>query len=322
MIVAGALGHLEPAMHPSHALHDDERDWPETNCYVDLWIELLHALGLDPVAACAFTLSSGFDGEQWEFFKYPLEDLRTLYGIEVHEMNLWRGVEEHIATHLSLGRYLTIEADSWYLPDTAGVAYRQAHQKSSITPIMIDRDEQRMRYFHNRGLHELRGDDYVGALRLAAPADSLPPYAELIVLDRMEQPDDAVLRARVDSLVREHLLRRPTSNPVTRLAARVEADLGLLVSEGPEFFHGYAFGSLRQCGAWAEVTATFLRWLDPVDLAEAIEALTSLSAAAKAGQFQLARAARGRTTDLGATFGEMAAAWTTAYRNVLDVRPV
>ena len=28
-----------------HRLHGPDRMWPETNCYVDLWIELLHALG-------------------------------------------------------------------------------------------------------------------------------------------------------------------------------------------------------------------------------------------------------------------------------------
>ena len=34
-----------------HALHQGERVWQETNCYVDLWIELLHGFGLDPRAA-------------------------------------------------------------------------------------------------------------------------------------------------------------------------------------------------------------------------------------------------------------------------------
>ena len=31
-----------------HPLHATERSWTETNCYVDVWIEVLHALGLDP----------------------------------------------------------------------------------------------------------------------------------------------------------------------------------------------------------------------------------------------------------------------------------
>ena len=49
---------------------------------MDVWIEVLHALGLDPVAASAFTLSCDFEGDQWTFFKYPPEDLRALFGIE------------------------------------------------------------------------------------------------------------------------------------------------------------------------------------------------------------------------------------------------
>jgi hypothetical protein len=79
----------------NHWFHGEDRDWPETNCYVDLWVELLHALGLDPIASMSFTLSVGFDGEQWEFFKPPLEDLRDLYGVQVHEINVWRPLPEH-----------------------------------------------------------------------------------------------------------------------------------------------------------------------------------------------------------------------------------
>ena len=48
--VVSLLG-LDPASYARHPLHDDDRDWPETNCYTDLWLELLHALGVDPVAA-------------------------------------------------------------------------------------------------------------------------------------------------------------------------------------------------------------------------------------------------------------------------------
>ncbi len=42
---------------------------PETNCYLDLWIETLQALGLDPVPALACALSAGHDGLQWTFLK-------------------------------------------------------------------------------------------------------------------------------------------------------------------------------------------------------------------------------------------------------------
>ena len=39
-----------------HPLHQGERVWLETNCYVDLWIELLHDFGFDPRAALGFTV--------------------------------------------------------------------------------------------------------------------------------------------------------------------------------------------------------------------------------------------------------------------------
>ena len=38
-----AIGGLDPATYRPHRLHDIERHWPETNCYVDLLIEVLNA---------------------------------------------------------------------------------------------------------------------------------------------------------------------------------------------------------------------------------------------------------------------------------------
>jgi hypothetical protein len=317
MTVAGSMLDIDPATYQRHPLHDDDRDWPETNCYVDLWIELLHALGLDPVAALAFTLSCGFDGEQWEFFKYPLEDLRALYGLEVHELNVWRPLEAHIEEHLRLGQLLTIEADSWFLPDTAGVSYGIGHQKSSIVPALIDTQAARLHYFHNRGYHVLEGDDYHGALRTSADASVLPPYTELIDLERMTRPDDATLRAAVDILVREHLARRPRANPVDRLGARVLDDVSWLRENDQELFHAYAFGTLRQCGAWAACAASFVAWFDP-QMKSSVDAFNALSADAKTCQFKLARVAAGRDADLGPLFASMAGHWDEGYRELLE----
>ncbi len=71
---------LDPETYSVHALHSQERMWPETNCYVDLWIEVLNALGLAPEAMLGFTLTQDFEGDQFTFFKVPLEDLEALYG--------------------------------------------------------------------------------------------------------------------------------------------------------------------------------------------------------------------------------------------------
>ena len=117
---------VDRASYRPHPLHAGERTWTETNCYVDLWIELLHALGLDPLAAAAFTLSTDFEGDQWTFFKFPPEDLRALFGLEVAEFNVWRPTLDHAEEQLELGRLFIMDADAWFLPDTQGVSYRIA----------------------------------------------------------------------------------------------------------------------------------------------------------------------------------------------------
>jgi hypothetical protein len=80
-----------PRGYRSHFRHAGERIWPETNCYLDLWIETLHDLwietlhdlGLDPVPAFACAPSADHYGLQWTSLKQLLEDLRRLYGLEV-----------------------------------------------------------------------------------------------------------------------------------------------------------------------------------------------------------------------------------------------
>ena len=121
-----------------HALHEDERTWPETNCYVDVLVDVLHSLQLDPVAGLAFTLGIDFEGDQYTFFKFPQGDLRTLYGVEIQELNPWKSVLVHAVEQVALGRYLLPEVDSFYLPDTAGVSYRIEHTKSSIAIAHVD----------------------------------------------------------------------------------------------------------------------------------------------------------------------------------------
>ena len=44
---------IGPNDHQHHFTHSPDRIWTETNCYLDLWIELLNCLDLDPVPALA-----------------------------------------------------------------------------------------------------------------------------------------------------------------------------------------------------------------------------------------------------------------------------
>src|SRR5262249_11448899 len=70
---------LDPATYTPSALHQPDRTFPETNCYVDLWIELLHARGISPESAMGFTCTVDFEGDQWTFFKPPPEELLRLH---------------------------------------------------------------------------------------------------------------------------------------------------------------------------------------------------------------------------------------------------
>ncbi len=305
-----------------HPLHAGERSWTETNCYVDVWIEVLHALGLDPLAAGAFTLSCDYDGDQWTFFKHPPEDLRALYGLEVSEYNVWRPVIDHVVEQLAYGRLTTVEVDSWFLPDTRGVSYRTAHVKSTIVPNLVDVADRRLGYFHNAGYFELDGEDFDGVFRLGSHADpaALAPYVEQVRLEHVER-DAPDLVARALEVTAEHLNRRPTDNPFPRMAAGLARDLPWLSEQDLETFHLYAFGVCRQCGAGAELAASFVDWLNLHDgpgTEPAAVAFRALADGAKALQFALARVVRGRTVDLDAVLGPMADRWEVAMGILVD----
>ena len=142
----------------------------------------------------------------------------------------------------------------------------------------------------------------------------LAPYVETVRLDRL-RVDDPDLVARVVALTREHLARRPADNPITRMAARMQADLPWLAEHGMDAFHLYAFGLCRQCGASTELAATFVDWLNSHDrpgTEAAAAGFREVAEGAKALQFALARAARGRPVDLDGVLDGMAAAWDAA----------
>jgi hypothetical protein len=321
---AAAIVALDPATYRPHPLHDGSRTFPETNCAVDLWVEGLHALGLDPMPALAVTLGTDFDGDQWRMFKLPAEDLRRLYGIEADELNVWKALVTHVDEQIALGHLLVVDVDAWHLPDTAGLTYHAVHHKTTVMVQMVDVGGRRLGYFHNTGYHELSGDDFDALLGRPDEGwgDRLPPYAESVRLDRLrrEPPGPELARA----LAAEHLGRRPATNPITRMAKRIDEDVAWLTGRDLDDFHRYAFGTLRQCGANAELAASYLDWLGTDadadgtdastggDTAEAAEAYRSIAAGMKAAEFTLARAVRGRRADLAQALGACAEAWEAA----------
>jgi Domain of unknown function (DUF1839) len=317
-----ALRPLDPARYRPHRLHSGDVDWAETNCATDMWIEILHAWDLDPVAGLGFTVGTDFDGEQWTMYTYPEEDLRVLYGIEVHELNVWRPLVDHIEDHLQLGHLVYVDVDAFYLPDTAGITYRIEHQKTTIAVQLLDRATRRTGYFHNAGYAELADDDFDAVLHLGGHEDALsvamPPFTALVRFDNVRL-DPAGLCDQVLGRLRVHLERCPADNPVCRLSKRITEDLPRIASEGMSSFHRYAFGSCRHLGANGQLAAAFVEWLiehdpssDRAALARAAEHYRAVSSGAKAAEFLLARAAAGRTVDLRRVMAPMEAAWDEA----------
>lgn len=317
---------LDPQTYTRHRLHTQEREWAETNCYVDVWIEVLHARGLEPIAALPFTLGIDFEGDQWTFFKYQLTDLYDLYALDVQELAIYRPLTAHIEEQLSLGRPLLIELDSFYLPDTAGSAYQLEHVKTTVAIAEIDMQQQRLGYFHAQGYYHLHGDDFAHVFHLRGEKNPaiLPPYCEIVKsTPLLPLQGEALLNASL-VLLKRQLQRLPEVNPFVKFRARFEADMQWLINEPIATFHQYSFATLRQFGSCYELAGTYLKWLQSQGvggLDGAIESILRLSTGAKTLQFQLARAmARKKAIDF-TPVDQMAEHWAQAMQQLKDAFP-
>ncbi|MCJ2066843.1 DUF1839 family protein [Methylobacterium sp. J-088] len=291
--LSSGLGIAAP--YSPHALHDGERDWPETNCYVDLWIELLHGRGLVPEAMLGFTLRQDFEGDQFTFFKPPPADIERLYGLEVLELAVYAGLEAHALMQMAAGRPVLVEVDAIYLPDTHGTTYGRDHGKTTIGILALDPAAGELDYLHNAGRFRLSGADYAG---IFGPA-TLPPYAEFVKTVAPPLPASE-LPGVARELLAKHRARAPQRNPVLAFCDALAATAEGLVVQPLSVFHAYAFNTTRQLGANFEMLASHLTWLDANGagaFAPAAEAAAELSREAKAFQFQLARAFHRRKAD-------------------------
>lgn len=307
------LRELDASRFTPHALHAEDRVWVEKNCYVDLWIELLNALGLEPLACLGFTLAIDFEGDQWTFFKPPHDELRELHGVDVQELTVWRPLLDHALEHLGAGKWISTEADAFWLPDTAGTDYRHQHTKTTIVLNDIDLAARRLGYFHNAGYFTLEGEDFERLFRLGAERDDsgfLPLFAELVRIDRIVRREPADLRARSRELLKKHLSRRPSGNPIRRFQRRFDAELPQLQAAGLATYHRWAFAGIRQLGAAFELAALHLQWLGEPAHQPAIESFMQLADANKALILKAARAvSSGRSLDSAPLFDAMAQAW-------------
>jgi len=311
---------LDASAYQRHSLHADDRVWIEKNCYVDIWIETIHAVGCEPMAMLPFVVALDFEGDQWTFFKPKHDELWDLYGIDVQELNCWRPLLAHAEEHLGAGKLISTEADAWWLPDTSGTDYRRQHTKSTIVLNELDAAGKRLGYFHNAGYYLLEGEDFEKTFETPV----MPFFAELVRIDRLVKRDVAELKSMSGVLLAKHLARRPRENPVTRFAERFTRDLPELQARGLPYYHAWAFATVRQLGAAAELMALYLRWLAPPDagqFAPAVAAYESISSGAKAFILKAARAVNSKKPfDPAGTFAEWATAWQTAI-DVLELDP-
>lgn len=303
---------IDPAVHVQHAVHSADRAYPETNCYADILIELIHARGDEPLAALGQSVRTDFEGDQWTFFKPAPHDLEALLGIDIHEMQPYRPLPDLAIEQLEAGRTLIVELDSYYLPDTESTAYRTEHVKSSAVIVGIDAAEERLRYFHNRGLYELSGEDYRHVLRLEPhPDDALPPYTELARFDAGPRLAGDDLRMAARQIFRSHFDRRPATNPFRRFGQSLQDDLPGLRAGTHADYHAYAFATVRMAGAAFELCASHVEWLYGDAAAEVCAPLQEIVSSTKVLMFKLARR---REFDFAPIVEQMAVSWDGAMR--------
>jgi len=304
-----SLFDLDPASYAAHPIHSDERTYSETNCYVDCLVEMLHAAGLEPEAMMAGAVAADFELDQWTFFKPTPGDLFQLYGIDLHEVQPYRGFPELIATRLATGQTVMPEVDSFYLPDVAATSYRTDHVKSTIIAESIDLDARRLRYFHNTSYHELSGEDFDKLFATYQGDGHLPTYVELIRFEAGPVPSGDSLKAAARELLAGYLARRPAENPFVRFSAQLEGALPALIEGSSADYNAYAFHNPRMVGASMELLAGHVRWLFSEEGEKAAAHLDDVVGGSKMLLFRLARQ---RAFDVAGVVGAMAESYDAA----------
>lgn len=315
MALISALPNLDAGTYQRSVLHAEDQLWVDKNCYVDVWIEMIHALGLEPRAVMPFVATMDFEIDQWTFYKPPHDELRDLYGIDVNELNVWQPLLQHAQEHIAAGRMISTEADAWWLPDTSGTDYRTNHVKTTISLVQLDVENQRLGYFHSAGFFMLEGEDFVQTFKLnsAQGTDVLPLFAESVRVDRLTTKPQAELVDISLELWRKHLKRLPVSNPIERYKQRFEQQLSVIQARGLPYYHAWAFATTRQVGSGFELLARNLQWLQShgvEGLEPARAAFDTIASLAKTFILKGARAANSkRPFDGSQMFAEMSTAW-------------
>lgn len=304
----------------AHPLHQDESVWSNTNCYLDVWIELLHGMGRRPEPLFAVAVAAETQVEQFEFLKVDHRDLEEVHGLRVGEYDVWKSLLEHVLAQMTAGNLMIVEADAHWLPDTRGISYGIEHTKTSIVPLRVDPQQRHLVYLHNEGLHELRGEDFDYVLGPQRCQGIVPaPYVELVRLDRLSPANDDDARAHTARLLRHHILRATAQNPAADLMEVLRSRFDWLAQTGMDGYHALCFETTRQLGVVSMLAAEAVRFSAVEQIQPAAEAYLTVSKEAKALQFQLARVARGRkSASLETTMTTITEQWAGAAATVRE----
>lgn len=299
---------LDPRTYQPHPVHRPDFGYPETNCWTDVVIELLHARGDEPLAALGCTLALDHEGDQFTFFKPRPDELEALYGVDVHELQPYRALASHALVQLEQGRTLIVEVDAWWLPDTAGTSYRREHVKTAIAVEQLT--DERLVYFHNAGLHELSGEDLA---RVLVP-EVLPGYVEVVRFDAGPRLSGEELLATTRELLRDNLLRRPARNPFEAFGDQLGRELDALLALDTEQLHVFAFATTRMAGAAAALAAAHVRWTLAAE-----DAAVCLDRVSQTTRTLTMRLMRRKPFDPAPLVAGLAADWAEAYERLDDL---
>ena len=315
-----AVQTIVPETYIRHPIHGADRIWPETNCYTDLLIEVLHSRGLQPEAALGFTIRQDFEGDQFTFFKVPIDDVEQLFGVTIQELSIYDDLLGHAEQQMARGRMPLVEVDGFFLPDTEGLSYHREHIKTTIGLNRLDREGRRLDYFHGAGLFTVSDADFEGLFPSpqTRAVSGLAPYVEFLKFDHAFRADD--LADRAFSLLSHHYAWRPAENPIASFRAALPALVSMLETQPPSFFHPFAFNTVRQFGANFELLATHFDWLAKAGYAHLAPIrihARHIAESAKSLQFMLARAvARRRYDALDAALVTIAATYEVLIDNL------
>jgi hypothetical protein len=321
-VQAGFVGSERLAWSGPHAWHHGERVWSATNSHLDVWIELLHTLGLDPAPVLLQTLCADFEGDQWTLTNVSRADLWAAYGIGVDDLCVWRPLLAHLVEQFDRGNAVLVEVDEFHLPALRGSTYQREHVKTLIAATGYDRHAHRLRYLHGASGAEVGGRDLDALLTAGIGSAQLPPAAWIVKLDRMSTRTPAERVHIGVALARLHGTRIPAQNPVRAFGEALRSHGAWLTGGDDDHYQRWAFATLHQCGAAFELAADVCAWLgshgQPVE--SAVAPLRSVSHSARVLHQRLVRVPQsGRMPDVAHTVEDMARSWDDA---MAIVRPV